>query len=93
LTNFPPRKSAFIGALVTDALGRAIDGTDDSQPGSNYVATFSRSGVTTGGPTAVQTNGPAASTVAAVDALIARDELAELTGSHRARREARPVTL
>jgi hypothetical protein len=31
-------------ADITDALGRALDGNDDGQPGANYVATFGRGG-------------------------------------------------
>jgi hypothetical protein len=36
----------IIAADLTDALGRPLDGNDDAQPGGNYTATFSRSGVT-----------------------------------------------
>jgi hypothetical protein len=40
----------IVATDLTDALGRPLDGNDDGQPGGNYAATFSRSGVTTGPP-------------------------------------------
>jgi hypothetical protein len=39
----------FNAALVTDTLGRRIDGNEEGQPGGDYSATISGSGVTTGG--------------------------------------------
>jgi RHS repeat-associated protein len=41
-----PEQLTVDGALVTDGLGRLIDGSDDGKPGSNYVAHFSKRGVT-----------------------------------------------
>ena len=37
-----PEELIINAALVTDTLGRPIDGNDDGQPGGNYVATFGR---------------------------------------------------
>ena len=39
---------AIVG-LLTDTLGREIDGNDDGQPGGGYIATITRSRVNTGG--------------------------------------------
>jgi hypothetical protein len=36
-------------ALVTDSLGRPIDGNDTGQPGGDYIATISGNRVTVGG--------------------------------------------
>ena len=67
-------------AIVTDTLGRPIDGNDDGQPGGDYIATLSRSGVTLGGLPFARTPVPSAAVPAAIDALLARGEL---TGSRR----------
>ena len=65
------------------------DGNQDGQPGGNYVATLSRSGVTIGAvPLALaRTNGRPTATSAVVNALLARDELAGVTRAHHPRRE------
>ena len=42
----PKYELEIIGADLVDALGRALDGNDDGEPGGNFVATFGRSGVT-----------------------------------------------
>jgi RHS repeat-associated protein len=44
----PVEQLTVIGALVTDANGVPIDGKDDGQPGSNYVAVIGKSGVSVG---------------------------------------------
>ena len=40
-----PEELIVNGALVTDTLGREIDGNDDGQPGGDYIATIKGSGV------------------------------------------------
>ncbi len=37
-------------ADLTDSLGRALDGNDDGQPGGNFVATFTKNGLSFGQP-------------------------------------------
>jgi hypothetical protein len=49
LTAAEPEELIVNGALVTDALGRPIDGNDDGQSGGDYIATVSGSRVTLGG--------------------------------------------
>ncbi len=82
-----PEELIVSGALLTDTLGREIDGDHSGQPGSDYIATVKGSRVTPGGiPLArLQTQPASASTV--IDALLARGELAEITRSLRARHE------
>jgi hypothetical protein len=41
LTASKPEELIVNGSLVTDTLGREIDGSDDGQPGGDYVATIS----------------------------------------------------
>ena len=41
-----PEELIVNGALVTDTLGRPIDGNDEGQPGGDYIATISGSRVT-----------------------------------------------
>jgi hypothetical protein len=48
----PKYELEIIGADLHDALGRALDGNDDSEPGGNFVAMFGRSGVTIAQPSA-----------------------------------------
>jgi hypothetical protein len=36
----------ILGALITDAQGRALDGNADGQPGGDFSAAFGNSGVT-----------------------------------------------
>jgi hypothetical protein len=38
------------GTLLTDALGRPIDGNDDRQAGGDFIVTISGGRVTAGGP-------------------------------------------
>jgi RHS repeat-associated protein len=53
-----PEQLTVFGALVSDAAGLPIDGMDDGQPGSNYVAVISKSGVSVGAAVAAQTRPP-----------------------------------
>ena len=80
----------IVAADLTDTLGRALDGNDDGQPGGNYVATFKRSGVTVDGSPLVRTAARSTAVRAAIDDLLARGELAQLTRSLRADRWDRP---
>jgi hypothetical protein len=84
-----PEELTINATLVTDALGRPIDGNDDGQPGGNYVATFSRGGVTIGGVAAVRTGNQPATIPAAIDAVLARGELAGLRHVDRVRPDPR----
>ncbi len=43
------------GTLIVDRLGREIDGADDGQAGSDYIATISGTRVTSGGLPSVRT--------------------------------------
>ena len=63
---------------LTDALGRPIDGNDDGQHGGDYVATFSKSGVTIAAVESAHTSARTTTTAAAVDALLVRNELSGL---------------
>ena len=76
-------------ALVTDTLGREIDGNDDGQPGGDFIATISGSRVTVGGLPLARTRPQASGVSAAIDALLVRVELTGLTHSPCARSEAR----
>jgi hypothetical protein len=78
-----PEELTIDAALVTDALGRPLDGKDDGQPGGNYVVTFSRSGVSTGAVISGRTSEQPATVQAAIDALLARGELDEFKRSVR----------
>ena len=68
---------------MTDTLGRGIDGGDDGQAGSDYIATLTGSRVTVGGVPAVRTAAQPAVAHSAVDALLASDELTGLTRTPR----------
>jgi len=84
-----PEELIVNGALISDALGRAIDGNDDGQPGGNYIATVSGTRVTPGGLPLARTQEQPATVPSAIDALLARGEITGLTRSLRTRREAR----
>ena len=64
----PKYELEVIGADLHDALGRALDGNDDGEPGGNFVAMFGRSGVTFGLPGAGLGSGGLSP--AAVDAVL-----------------------
>jgi hypothetical protein len=49
LTATKPEELSVNGALISDALGREIDGNDDGQPGGAYIVTVSGTRVTPGG--------------------------------------------
>ncbi len=70
-------------SLVTDTLGREIDGNGDGQAGGNYIATLTGSRVTAGGVPLARTGGQPAIVHFAVDALLARDALSGISRSSR----------
>ena len=45
----PPVQLQINASILTDALGRPLDGNDDGQPGGNFVATLSKGGKGAGG--------------------------------------------
>ena len=67
---------------MTDTLGREIDGADNGQPGSDYIATISGTRVTPGGLPLARTGLQPATVADVVDHLLARGEL---IGLHAAR--------
>jgi hypothetical protein len=77
-----PEQLIVNGALVTDTLGREIDGTDDGQAGSDYIATISGTRVTPGGLPLARTELQPHRVADVVDHLLARGEL---SGLHAAR--------
>ncbi len=79
-----PEELIVNGKLLTDAQGREIDGNDDGQPGGDYIATVSGSRVTAGGLPRARTSKRSTAVSGAIDALLARGELAEVTRSLRA---------
>ena len=92
LTASKPEELIVNGALVTDTLGREIDGNDDGQPGSDYIATISGSRVTAGGIPLARTREQPATVADAIDALLARGELTGLRHTLGAAREGHPRT-
>ena len=66
------------GTLITDTLGREIDGADDGVAGSDYIATITASRVATGGIALARTQRHPATVADVVDHLIARGELSAL---------------
>ncbi|MFI5460676.1 MAG: Ig-like domain-containing protein, partial [Isosphaerales bacterium] len=87
-----PEELIVNAALLTDALGREIDGKDDGQAGGDYIATINGSRVTPGGLPLARTRERPAAVPAAIDALLAHGELTGLTRSPHAWSEARPAT-
>jgi hypothetical protein len=73
---------------LTDSLGREVDGADDGQAGSDYIATVSGRRATAGGLPMAPTAKEPATVRDAIDALLDRGELTGLSHSPRARREA-----
>ena len=67
------------GTLLTDTLGREINGADDGQPGSDYIATVSGGRVSEGGMPLVRKQHRHATVVDAIDDLLARGEPAKPT--------------
>ncbi len=83
-----PEELIVNGSLVTDAMGRPIDGDDDGQPGSDYIATITGSRATAGGIPLARTRELPATVPAAIDVLLAHGDLTGLRRSPRARTEA-----
>jgi hypothetical protein len=71
------------------SAGNSIDGDDDSQPGSDYIATVSGSRVTADGIGLARTQRQPVAVADAIDVLLAHRELIGLFRSPRARNEAR----
>ncbi len=82
-----PEELTVNATLVTDTLGREIDGDDDGQPGSDYIATINGSRVTPGGLPRARSPERSTTVPVTIDALLARGELADWTRTLRARRE------
>jgi hypothetical protein len=72
---------------VTDTLGREIDGTDNGQPGGDFIATVTGSRVTSGGIPLARVRRQPTTAVDVVDRLLARGDLAEVKRSVHAQRE------
>ena len=83
-----PEELIVNGSLVTDALGRPIDGNDDGQPGGDFIATISGSRATPGAAAPqARTQKQPANVPAAIDALLIRGEFVDLKLAVRARHE------
>jgi hypothetical protein len=78
-----PEELIFFTSLVTDTLGRQVDGNNDGQAGGEYIATLSGSRATTGGLPLARTPEQPAKVGAAIDALLARGDLTGLTRNRR----------
>ena len=84
-----PEELIINGALVTDTLGREIDGADDGEAGSDYIAMITGTRVTGGGIPLVRSQRRSATVVDVVDHPLARGELAgadEATNVQNSRR-------
>ena len=77
LTASKPEELIVNGSLITDTLGREIDGDDDGQAGGDYIVTISGSRVTAGGLPLARTQRQPASVADVVDHLLARGELTQ----------------
>jgi hypothetical protein len=86
LTATKPDELIVNGALISDALGREIDGNDDGQPGGDYIAIVSGTRVTPDGLPLARTREQPATVSPAIDTLFARGELAGLKHALRSRR-------
>jgi hypothetical protein len=42
----PPVQLRIVGSVLTDALGRPLDGNHDGQPGGDFIATLRKTGIT-----------------------------------------------
>jgi hypothetical protein len=78
LTASKPEELIVNGALLTDTLGREIDGNGDGQAGGNYIATINGSRVTAGGLPLARAREQPATVPDAIDVLLNRGELNEL---------------
>ena len=81
LTASKPGELIVNGTLITDTLGREIDGADDGVAGSDYVATISGTRATPGGLPMARTLEQVANVRDAVDTLLDRGELAGIARS------------
>ena len=90
LTSSKPEELIVNGSLVTDTLGRGIDGADDGVAGSNYIATITGTRVTTGGTPLVRTRSEPAIVADVVDDLLARGDLARLSFANSSETFTRP---
>ena len=75
LLSSKPEELIINGSLITDTLGREIDGADDGQAGSDYIATISGSRVEIGGIPLARTQRRPASVADAIDDLLAQGRL------------------
>jgi Right handed beta helix region len=83
LTASKPEELIVNGSLLTDTLGREVDGNDNGQPGGDFIATVTGSRLTSGGiPLARVRRQLTAADV--IDRLLARGDLAEVKPSVRA---------
>jgi hypothetical protein len=80
-TSSKPEELIVNGTLVTETLGRGIDGGDDGVAGSNYIATITGTRVTAGGIPQARTHRQPATVADMVDHLLTRGDLAELSRS------------
>jgi hypothetical protein len=76
LTASKPEELIVNGALLSDWLDRGIDGANDGQNGSDYIATVTGTRVSAGGIPLVRTARRPATVVDAVDQLLAGGDLA-----------------
>jgi hypothetical protein len=88
LTASKPEELIVNGTLVTDTLGRGIDGANDGHAGSDYIATISGSRVAVGGLPLARTRDLPGTVPNAIDSLLAGGELTGLTRPQRARSAA-----
>ncbi len=75
LSKSKPEELIVNGALLTDTLGRDLDGADSGTAGSDYIATIKSDRLTIGGIPLARTANPSA---AAVDVLLATYALADI---------------
>jgi hypothetical protein len=86
LTVTKPEELIIDGTLITDTLGREIDGNDDGVAGGDYIATISGSRVTPGGLPLARPKIQPVTVRDAIDDLLARGELTGLPRSMRTQR-------
>ena len=77
-----PQELVVIGSVLTDMMGRQVDGNGDGQQGGSYIATIRGSQVTKGGLPLARPRERTAMVPAAIDALLARGELASAPVVH-----------
>ena len=93
LTASKPKELIVNGTLVTDTLGGEIDGNDDGQAGSDYIATITGSRVTPCGISLASVRRRPANIGDVIDHLLARGELAMRCPRNGGHRETDPVHL